>query len=255
MGQFDFDFDLKPRRRWWKECTLFCATVFSVWGGTHLFLNFAAFAEIAEYKFETLKASVIDVMEQEPVKTETITLEKVERNREQIFRDKALKPKDQAKRMFAEMPVYPSDNRLFIPRIGKNVPLVTVPSHTNWKQLENTIQKGLRDGVVVHPVSRAPGQKGNFFVTGHSSYYPWDPGRFKDVFALLHEVEEGDRVEVYWNGKKYIYEIQTKGIVPPTEVSVLNQPRDRSIITLMTCTPVGTNTNRLILVGKLVKEN
>jgi len=107
--------------------------------------------------------------------------------------------------------------------------------------------------VVVHPISRDPGNFGNFFVTGHSSYYEWDEGRYKDVFALLAEVKEGDNVEVYWEGKKYVYKMRQKEIVPPTKTSVLAQPDDKSIITLMTCYPIGTDEKRLIWVGDLVK--
>ncbi len=152
------------------------------------------------------------------------------------------------------MPVYPSDNRIYLPRINKNVPLVGVPGHKDFGKLEEAIQDGLRNGVVVHPVSRDPGNIGNFFATGHSSYYNWDNGRFKDVFALLHEVEEGDKVYVYWEGKEYVYQMNAKKVVPPTQVDVLNHPDDKSILTLMTCTPVGTNKNRLILQGDLIES-
>jgi LPXTG-site transpeptidase (sortase) family protein len=189
-----------------------------------------------------------------PIKTETLRLKKLSPRKKQIFRNRTLKPKNQAKKIFSDMPVYPSDNRLFIPRIRKNVPLVTVPTHRNWKQLEKNIQKGLQEGVVVHPVSHEPGSFGNFFLTGHSSYYKWDPGRFKDVFALLHEVEAGDTVEIYWEGKKYIYQLKKRFTVLPSETQVLNQPSDKSILTLMTCTPIGTNKKRLILVGELKKH-
>ena len=254
MSQFDFDFQLKPRRPFWKDVVTFCATVLSVWGGTHVVLNYGAFAQIAEYELKNLKTSVIDVFAEEPVSTMPMKLDKVEKKVDVVFRDKALKPQNQAKKTFEEMEVYPSDNRIYIPGIDKNIPLVTVPNHKNWQELERRIQNGLRDGVVVHPISRTPGRNGNFFITGHSSYYAWDQGRFKDVFALLHEVEVGETVEVYWEGKKYLYVIKTKGVVEPTEVSILNQPRDKSIITLMTCTPVGTNKQRLILVGELVRE-
>ena len=58
-------------------------------------------------------------------------------------------------------------------------------------------------------------------------------------------------MNVYWKGKKYTYKIKEQKVVPPTATEVLHQPSDKSIITLMTCTPVGTNKNRLILVGEL----
>lgn len=251
-----FDFGFKPRRPLWKDMLLFVLTVGGVWGMTHVALNYEAFAQITKYRMNRLQASVLNAFEEEIKNTEPTKLEKVTPKATQsLFKNQTLKPKNQAKETFEKMPVYPSDNRLYIPRIDKNVPLVTVPTHKNWQQLETNIQKGLREGVVVHPISRAPGSYGNFFITGHSSYYAWDQGRFKDVFALLHEVAEGDIVEVYWEGKKYTYKLSLKEVVLPTDTEVLNQPNDKSIITLMTCTPVGTNKKRLILKGELIEES
>lgn len=254
----DFNLNLKPKRPLWQEISIFCLVTTSLWGISHAFLNYSAFAEITQYKMKVLQSSVIkNFGEKEntpqtttPTREETSPLRKLEKKK-RTFRGKNLPSRTQSKTVFSKMKVLPSDNRLFIPRIGKNVPLVGVPSHKNWYQLEQNIQSGLREGVVVHPTSHAPGSIGNFFATGHSSYYAWDSGRFKDVFALLHEVKIGDTVEVYWEGQKFEYKIKEEKIVPPTEISVLNHPTDRSILTLMTCTPVGTNKDRLILVGEL----
>ncbi len=253
MSNSEFNFGLKQRKPFWKEFVTFFVTVVLVWGGTHVFMNYNAFAQVASFKFDELKASVIqsygDYSKTE--KTGTLRLEKVEGTR---FRDRKLKPKTQAKQTFDNMAVYPSDDRIEISRIGKNIPLVTVPNHRNWQQLERNIQAGLQEGVVVHPISREPGQEGNFFVTGHSSYYAWDKGRYKDVFALLHEVRVGDIVSVYKNSKKFTYQIAEREVVPPTETGILNQPNDKKIITLMTCTPIGTNENRLVLIGNLIED-
>lgn len=109
--------------------------------------------------------------------------------------------------------------------------------------------------MVVHPVSREPNKPGNFFLTGHSSYYAWDNGRYKDVFALLHEMETGEKVELYWEGKKYTYLIKAKKVVPPTATQILKQPTDAKILTMMTCTPIGTNKNRLILMGEQIEND
>lgn len=154
--------------------------------------------------------------------------------------------------------VYPPDMRVVIPRINKNVPVVGVKNENlinrRWEQLEGDIQQALRSGVVHYPGTALPGENGNVVVTGHSSYYAWDPGRFKDVFSLLHDVREGDKVLVYFNQKKYLYEIQEKKIVFPKDVDVL-APTNREQLTLITCTPIGTNLKRLILIGRLVETS
>lgn len=150
--------------------------------------------------------------------------------------------------------IAPLDNRIIIPKIGKNIPIMEIGEDTlvneDWKTLEKEIQEGLRNGVVHYPGTAVPGQNGNTFITGHSSYYPWDDGRYKDVFALLHDLDVGDTFVVYWDQKKYDYVITERKVVSPEDTSVLDQPTDRKIATLMTCTPVGTAKNRLIIVAE-----
>jgi LPXTG-site transpeptidase (sortase) family protein len=155
--------------------------------------------------------------------------------------------------------VGPAEDRLIIPKIGKNVAIVR-PSmdaliHEDWKQFEVDIQDALRHGIVHYPGSAKPGQAGNFFVTGHSSYYPWDPGKYKDVFARLSELDLGDIYSVYYGGDKHVYRVIQKKEVRPTDVSVLDQPMDKRLSTLMTCTPVGTTLRRLIIIAEEIDPN
>ena len=153
------------------------------------------------------------------------------------------------------MAIAPPDDRILVPRIGQNVPIVRVPTdmllRKDWAALEKQIQEALRHGVVHFPGTAFPGEPGNIVLTGHSSYFPWDPGRFKDVFALLHQVNVGDKVIVYHEQKKYEYQVYEKKVVKPSQVDVLTQ-KGESRLTLITCTPVGTDLNRLVLLGKLI---
>lgn len=153
--------------------------------------------------------------------------------------------------------VTPIDNRIIIPKINQNIPIVRVSSknliNKDWNALEKEMQDALKDGVVHYPGTSLPGQTGNAVITGHSSYFPWDPGRFKDVFALLHDVEKGDHIIVYYEQQKIEYEVVEKKEVQPDNIEVLKQtPDDR--ITLITCTPVGTNLRRLIIIAKPIGE-
>jgi LPXTG-site transpeptidase (sortase) family protein len=148
-------------------------------------------------------------------------------------------------------PVGPPDNRIIIPKLNLNVPIVIPPFDAllaeDWERLESDIQQSLQHGVVHYPGTARPGQAGNFFVTGHSSYYPWAPGKYKTVFARLPTLDVGDEYWVYYGGDRHRYIIQSKEEVRPSNVGVLDQPIDRRISTLMTCTPVGTTLRRLIL--------
>jgi LPXTG-site transpeptidase (sortase) family protein len=155
-----------------------------------------------------------------------------------------------------DLQIAPLENRIILPKIGKNVPLVNIETdslqRSDWEQLEQDIQDALQDGVVHYPGTAKPGQIGNVFVTGHSSYYLWDPGKFKDVFARLHDMYEGDEFTIYWNQDVYHYRIRERKVVSPEETSVLEQPKDERIATLMTCTPIGTAKDRLILVAEQI---
>jgi len=170
-----------------------------------------------------------------------------------------LPDKKEEKKSFGWLEHYsiaPTDDRIVIPKLGKSVPIVEMGveklTGQNWNELEKQIQSSLRDGVVHYPGTAIPGQFGNVFITGHSSYYPWDSGQYKDVFATLSKLEVGDRYYVYYKQSKFTYEVITKKEVKPNNVDVLTQPHDEKISTLMTCMPVGTTLRRLIITAKEV---
>lgn len=169
------------------------------------------------------------------------------------------KTQDQMKKQIPPIAIdiAPPDNRIIIPGINKNVPVVNVKTENlvkrDWGALEKDIQESLREGVVHYPGTAYPGMNGNVVITGHSSYFVWDPGRFKDVFALLHEVNVGDKVIVYYEQKKYLYQVYDKKVVTPDKVDVLTQDGTDKL-TLITCTPVGTNLKRLIVTAKPIEQ-
>lgn len=151
--------------------------------------------------------------------------------------------------------VSPPDTRIVIPRISKNVPVITISTEAlvnrDWGRLEQEIQEALHDGVVHYPGTAFPGDAGNIVVTGHSSYFVWDPGRFKDVFALLHDVRVGDKIYMYYKQDQYTFEVFDTKIVLPTQVDILTQEGENRL-TLITCTPVGTNLKRLVVLARPV---
>lgn len=150
--------------------------------------------------------------------------------------------------------VGPPENRLIVPKLGLNVPIVIPPIDSllkeDWTKLEEEIQTGLQSGVVHYPGTAQPGQAGNFFVTGHSSYFPWAPGKFKSVFARLPELEVGDEYWVFYGGDKFRYVIEGKKEINPNDVTALDQPINKRISSLMTCTPVGTTLRRMIITAQ-----
>lgn len=154
-----------------------------------------------------------------------------------------------------DIEIAPPDTRIIIPRILKNIPVIGVGSENliarKWEELEKDIQEALKNGVVHYPGTSLPGEPGNAVFTGHSSYYAWDPGRFKDVFSLLHQVEMGDKIIIFHNQKKFVYEVFDISVVKPEQINVLAETQDERI-TLITCTPLGTNLKRLVVSAKRI---
>ncbi len=137
--------------------------------------------------------------------------------------------------------VIPADNRLVIPKLNVNVPIVMADTTD-----ENKVHDELHDGVVHYQGTAIPGEVGNSFITGHSSNYWWDTGKYNYVFALLDKLQAGDQAIIYYNGKKFVYTVRDSIIVPPNDMSVL-APTDTPVLSLMTCTPAGTSLRRLVV--------
>jgi len=130
---------------------------------------------------------------------------------------------------------------LTIPAIGAEAPIVFEPSFAEWK-----VQVALRSGVVHYGTTASPGQNGNVVILGHSSGQAWAPGDYKFVFTLLNKLQKDDLIYLDYNGTRYIYKVTTSVVVPPTDTSQI-QPTATPTLSLVTCTPVGTSTNRLIV--------
>lgn len=136
----------------------------------------------------------------------------------------------------------PPEPRLIIPKINVDAPVVYGMVST----AEPEVQKALESGILHYGNTALPGQKGNTVLVGHSSNNVWAEGDYKFVFALLEKLEVGDKFFAHKDSKRYTYQVSSKKVVSPSDVSVLN-PTDTPVITLITCTPVGTNWNRLII--------
>jgi sortase A len=142
---------------------------------------------------------------------------------------------------------------LIIPKINVNVPVVwdTQPDHDSQ-------MKAMENGVAYFGIPGAnskPGQIGNTVISGHSSNDFIDSGSYKFVFALLDRLQEGDVFYVHYNGVRYTYTVKKTEIVKPTQVDALVYPTDKPVVTLITCTPLGTSLNRLLVTGEQVSPD
>ena len=151
--------------------------------------------------------------------------------------------------------IVPYENRVVIPKIGKNIPLVDVENRRvqNVKELEDVFMKELVNWIVRYPGSAKPGEEWNTFIFGHSSNFPWIKWDYNDVFALLDNVVFGDEIIVYYNQKKYIYTVKEKHVVKPGDVAILKRNEWKKEISLMTCWPVWTSVNRMVVIWELTE--
>ena len=154
----------------------------------------------------------------------------------------------------ATFQVAPYENRIIIPKIGKNIPLVDVDhdADASYSEMHNIFMEELKKGVVRYPGTARPGEVGNAFIFGHSSNYPWVKSEYNDVFALLDNLENGDEIIVFYDQKKYVYHVTDRATVKPGDTKVLSS-RDttKKELSLMTCWPVGTALERLIIFAEL----
>ncbi len=153
--------------------------------------------------------------------------------------------------------VAPYENRIIIPRLGKNIPLVDVfhDLDADYIKMHEIFMEELRKWVVRYPGTARPGEEGNVFIFGHSSNYPWVKSQYNDIFALLDTLENGDDVVIFYNQKKFVYRITDRAIVKPGDMKAL-ESRDpqKKELALMTCWPIGTTLERIILFGQLVED-
>ncbi len=142
---------------------------------------------------------------------------------------------------------YDKPDSIVIEKIRLNAPLIYAQSAD-----QRELNQDLNSGVVIYPGSDQPGKIGNFFLTGHSSVYPWNKTIYGQVFAAIDKLEIGDTAVIYLQQHKYEYKITNKYTVTPKDVQLVH-PTNEAKITLMTCWPIGTNLKRLIVEGKLIK--
>ena len=145
------------------------------------------------------------------------------------------------------------DPLLIIPKINVQVPVVwnTKPDH-------NSQMKAMENGVAWFGIPGAnskPGQIGNTVVSGHSSNDFFETGDYKFVFAPLEKLQKDDTIEVHYQGTRYTYVVTKKEVVLPTQVDKLIYHTDKPVLTLITCTPLGTALKRLLVTAEQVSPN
>lgn len=120
----------------------------------------------------------------------------------------------------------------------------------SWSQIHNgTDTKALGRGPGMYDISDIPTEDMeadlNLIVAGHRD-------GVKANFYNLHKMKSGDLIYVYMNNLCYTYEYEETLIVESNDWSVTSR-RGYSCITLTSCHPIGANSQRIVVFGKLIK--
>lgn len=135
-------------------------------------------------------------------------------------------------------PVRITDDRLFIPAIGVNIPI-----------LEGN-EMVLSKGAWRLPDTSSDPLAGNMVLSAHR-YKLLPPA--SETLYLLDKVVRGDMIVLDWRGKEYRYSVAESRVVKPDDLSVLAQT-ERPQLTLITCTPLFSTAQRLVVTAELTEQ-
>lgn len=144
---------------------------------------------------------------------------------------------------------FPAPTPLPIPELDAAFASLSIPRIGMKGDNEGVIVSGvtvddLRKGVGHFRNTPLPGQKGNVALAGHRTTYG-------APFGDLNKLQTGDPI-TFTNtlGEQFVYKVTGQSIVAPDDTTVL-APTETPSLTLVTCDPKYTSTNRLIIRAEL----
>jgi len=131
---------------------------------------------------------------------------------------------------------------LLIPKIGVQAKITANVNVNNQKSYQSALVQG-----VAHARGTVfPGMKGTIYLFAHSSIAPWQINHRHAPFLLLHKLEKGDKIIVFFQMKKFNYQVTEKKIISPSNTSFFKQ-LGKEMLVLQTCYPPGTAVKSLLI--------
>ncbi len=127
---------------------------------------------------------------------------------------------------------------------------IHVDAPIQWNIAADKIIDALSHGVAHLDGSAKLGETGNVVIFGHSSDYIWKNNPYAAVFSLLPKLRVGDTIDIKENGQVFTYTVANTEIVNPNQIEVTYQTTS-PVLTLITCYPIGTSQQRLVIQAKL----
>lgn len=128
-------------------------------------------------------------------------------------------------------------SRLKIPAIDLDLPIYHGTS-------EDTLLKGL--GHLEGTSLPVGGVNTHSVVTGHRGLAS------ATMFTHLDKVQVGDQFSFETFGEVLVYSVTSTKVVAPQETETLRQEAGKDLVTLVTCTPLGINTHRILVTAERI---
>jgi sortase A len=140
--------------------------------------------------------------------------------------------------------------RVDIPSLKVSVPIV-------WTKDPKNFERDLKSGVVHYPGTPLPGDIGTSYISGHSSGYFYDKSAYKQAFAKLGNLKDGEKFTItvtLKNGKKATlhYKVGGRATYAADDQRQFVQTADQ-VVALSTCWPINTTAERLVVYGTLTQ--
>ncbi|WP_125702573.1 class C sortase [Lacticaseibacillus daqingensis] len=124
--------------------------------------------------------------------------------------------------------------------------VITIPKlNVNLPLFDTVGEDLLQNGAVVLPGTSAPtgGASTHTVISAHSGL----PS--KTLFTNLYKLKKGQQFIITVNDKRLAYKVNKIETIEPTDTKALTIVPGKDLATLMTCTPIGINSHRLLVTG------
>lgn len=149
----------------------------------------------------------------------------------------------------------PPTNRIIIPSINLDVPLVqtNINNYDNFN--ESTFDADLENWVVKYPTTPNPWEWWNSFFFGHTSQEYWKKNPYGTVFRNIPQLKQNDKIQIVREWVLYEYKVLDTVIVKPKDVNdtyVNFWEENKEYITLMWCYPIGRTDKRMMIFAEKI---
>ena len=135
---------------------------------------------------------------------------------------------------------------IIVEKIGADAPIIANVDPSNKQVYSDALRRG-----VAHALGTSfPGQSGVTYLFAHSTDTIFNVPRFNAVFYLLKDMVAGDKIVVFFDGKRFDYLVSETKITEPEDVSYFTMQTVEQILVLQTCYPPGTTWKRLLVIAK-----